>query len=198
VSEIRISCVGLCRIQDDKQRYLLGLNKNRLQKNTPIFMPLGGSFQYDPPALLDRWDAHSEKQNQDLRFFAPLEQVDHIRDWFCDRAEREVTPFRELQEEIVDEYNIVSALTERDVEITFAKLVELERFTNRSGVTGLLTHYFIEVFDVTFTSPMLLKKLHQSAFTHHLYWITRDEIKKRKVMIDDTEYVVDADLMLDD
>src|SRR5688500_10118367 len=103
---IRISCNALCRIYDRERGFLLALNRNRLSQGKRIFMPLGGSLQcYIPHELAKlgvEWDSGETLDVQDLRFIMPDENIDRFRRWFLGREGREMSPFRELYEELVD------------------------------------------------------------------------------------------------
>lgn len=170
---LRVSCGGLCRILDPAAgRYLLGMNRNRLQRGDQILMPLGGALAYfQPPPVdftLEVPDTH------DLRLFMPDAQVETFRAWFHRRVDRETSPFRELAEELVEEYAVLDALAPSDVTLTHRFTHEHRRFTNRSGVTGVLTHSLQEIYDAAFHRHWdTLRALTPDT---GLYWVSADQI----------------------
>ena len=152
----RVSCAGLCRIRDAQGRYLLGLNVNRLAQGRRIFMPLGGALRYDNPDLLAYFDAVPEDATtRDLRLFINPVRLDDFRAWFRLRERREITSFRELQEELVDEFRALTSLSPEDTDITFVGTYEGEGLSERQGVNGVWTYYLHDLFEVSFAADVL-------------------------------------------
>ena len=156
---IRISCASLCRFLVD-DRLLLLLNKNRRDQGIYELSPLGGALEAHTPAIFTRFNVQPEKENSlDLRFFMDIQQLDDFRTWFSSRQDRETDPFREIYEELVEEAGVLSELKADDLKIFHRYTYEDEKETQRSGVTGAMTHYFLEVFEVWVLSPMVKHKL---------------------------------------
>lgn len=174
---LRVSCAALCRIQDDSGRLLLGLNRNRLTQGREIFMPLGGALEFTAPDLLARFDAVPEVPgSRDLRLFLPPRHLQAFRAWFLTRQQRELSPLRELAEELVNEFAVLPALVPADVTIRFRHTFEGEASSGRSGVQGAWTHYLHEVFDVAFVSAAWCERLRAVSPSTGLRWMTPDEI----------------------
>lgn len=195
---IRISAATLCCIHDPKtDRFLLGLNKNRMTKGYKILTALGGALEVDDLATIKQWGGLPQNdESNDLRFLIPVEQLDNLKAWFYDRKDREISPFRELSEELIDEYDALPRLMQSDVKIDHALTVEREQLTNRSGSTGMLTHYFLEVFRVK-----ILNQAHWQTLQHihpdtGLYWVTREHINEREMIEDGETIQVNAGLMI--
>ena len=158
-SLIRISCASWCRVIIDG-RYLLMLNHNRRQKGVYQLSSIGGAL------FVDSWDVLAEIDPQpdspdsnDLRFLTNPSNIPEFRTWFYRRTQRELTPFREIQEELVEETRALPELTEADLGIQYLRTVEDTQQTIRRGFTGQMTHYFLEIFDVQFGSPDISQRL---------------------------------------
>ncbi|MDZ4766591.1 MAG: hypothetical protein SGI73_18800 [Chloroflexota bacterium] len=178
VERIRVSCAGLCRIQDEHGRYLLALNTNRLSKGLRIFMPLGGGFIYEDEALLERFDAIPELPNtHELRLYIPPARLNDFRTWFLSRRDREIDPLRELVEELVDELRALPQLDLSDVAFERRFIHDSERITDRTGVEGEKTQYWLEIFDVTITTPALWQTLLDAPTDGGLRWVTPEAIR---------------------
>ena len=201
---IRVSGIGLCRIRHPhKARYLLGLNRNRLSNGQHILMALGGSFHIHNPERIRAWDAQLETPNlMEMRFSVPSDKLASVRIWFQSRKERELDSYRELQEELVSEYNVLVSLARSDLTLTLVSQVERERLTGRHGATGQLTHYFLEVFDVRFSPHIeqtLLQLDNAPVDERMLYWVSEAEIAARHLRIvgnTGKNILVDADVIL--
>jgi hypothetical protein len=173
----RVSCAGLCRIKDGHGRYLLGLNRNRMEQGKSIYMPLGGALCYFAPDLLARFDAVPEDAtSNDLRLFIDAGYLEEFRQWFLGREEREVSPYRELHEELVDEFAFLPALSPNDIVYSYARTVERVTTTLRSGVNGVMTHYFHDIYDVAFLSPDVREILERAPLASGLRWFSNAEI----------------------
>ena len=159
----RISSAALCIINDAHGRYLLGVNKARAAYGKHIYMPIGGALRYYDPALLDSFGAVPEKPGKpDLRVYIKGEAIESYREWFYSRDTdgREVTPFRELREEFVDEYRVLDSLQPVDVEMRFLHVYEGQATTDRNGSTGgALTTYLHDIFQVRFTSEIVRQRI---------------------------------------
>ncbi|MEM6283733.1 MAG: hypothetical protein AAF787_16195 [Chloroflexota bacterium] len=173
---VRVSCGALCRIKDPATgKYLLGINPNRSSKGIQVLMPIGGAIRYtmEPPIPF----TPETPGSKDLRLMIKETMLPAFQNWFEARIERELNPFRELREELVDEYNVLPALYPQDVTMRYVSLDIARRFTDRTGVTGMLTHSFQEIFDVTFTSKDLWHRLKNIPVGSSLCWTTAEQIR---------------------
>lgn len=174
---IRVSCAVLCRIKH-LDRYLLLLNANRRQKGLYILSPVGGALAVDNPTIFQRWSAIPESPDgRDLRCLMPLVRLDEFRQWFIAGVERERSPFRELHEELVTESRLLTALEPDDVRFDFVRMREEEQLTQRSGQTGLLTHYFQEIYDITFTSWRVMGALLAAPLDSGALWVDEAQVR---------------------
>jgi hypothetical protein len=172
----RVSCASLCRIQNEQGRYLLALNQQRLLAGRRVLMPLGGALAYDDPTLPARFDAQLEKPGvPELRLYIPAALLDPFRMWFLSRSGRETDPFRELREELVDELGALPTLQPDEVRCTYLSTCATQRITDRPGVEGEVTHYWLEIFEVDFVSAGARDRLR--AEPPGLRWVTADEIR---------------------
>ncbi len=148
----RVSCAALCRIRDGRGRYLLGLNADRRAQGLSIYMPIGGALRWLDPTPLASFVAVPENDDtHDLRLFIDPTRIERFRAWFLTRSGRETSPFRELREELVEEFAVLPALRPVDLRMNFAGIYETEAVTGRGASAGVPTRYFQDIFDVTFT-----------------------------------------------
>jgi SMODS-associated NUDIX domain len=172
----RVTCAALCRIQNDTQHFLLALNAFRLRKGIHVLMPLGGALQYNLPTLLDRFGATPENpEEMELRLLMDEATFPEFQTWFYQRIEREISPLRELQEELVDEIGVLSSLPSEAVRFALSRTQEMERVSERGGVGGMLTRYWNEIYVVTF-APDVMQVLTHAPRETGLSWVTQDEI----------------------
>ena len=184
---IRVSCASLCRIEH-QGRYLLLLNSNRRGKGIYILSPIGGALVHYNPARLADFDAIPEDPaSRDLRVSLPLAQLDAFRQWFAIGQERERSPFRELHEELVAESGLLPALTPDDVDWWLLWTVEEEALTQRQGQTGLLTHYFLEIYEVRFKTAAALGPLLAAPPDAGVAWVTAQQIEERGTLAIDVD-----------
>ena len=177
---IRVSCAALCRIEH-AGRYLLLLNRNRRQKGVYVLSPIGGALALLDPGVLARFEARLEDPaSLELRLQMPEAALADFRAWFEHGEGREQSPFRELQEELVHEARLLPSLTPEDVACTPLRTHEERALTNRQGQTGLLTHYFLELYDVRFTTEALLGPLLVPPPESGAVWVTREQIMARQ------------------
>lgn len=174
-----MSCAALARLRDDNGRYLLGLNQNRLAQGRRVYLPLGGALQYDDPRLPERFDAISEAPgSRDLRLLMPTARLAAFRDWFLARQERETSVFRELREELVDEFRALPSLAPEQVAIRFAATYESEGVTDRSSSPGSRTYYLHEIFDVDVPDADMRATLRRVTPESGLRWLTPDDLRR--------------------
>jgi hypothetical protein len=156
---IRVSCATLCRIEH-LGRLLLLLNANRREKGLYRLGPVGGALQMFDLARLSAFNASLEDTSSgDLRLAMPRTALPAFRDWFHTGEGRERSPFRELREELVNESKLLAALEPDDVDCRYLWTTEEESLTDRRGQTGLLTHYFMEIYDIKFKTSATLGPL---------------------------------------
>jgi hypothetical protein len=190
----RISCAGLCRIQDGHGRYLLGLNLDRFKQGLRVYTPLGGALRYYNPAILDRFHAIPEDPGTcDLRMLIDATQVDAFREWFITRQERETSVFRELYEELVDEFRLLDHLAPGAVQVRFCAIYEHQGITGRGAANGTFTHYFHDIFEIHLIDPILRDLLASAERVQGLRWFTEAEILHGTT---DDDAVVDGKALL--
>lgn len=179
--QIRVSCACLCRIEH-AGRFLLLLNANRRARGLYILSPVGGALVLFDQTLLETWGAVPETPgSHDLRLRLPEAALPVFRDWFYSRQGREQSPLRELQEELVDEAGLLSELRSAEVSARHLWTVEEEAPTMRKGQAGLLTHYFLEVFEIKF-APEVLARLAEVPPNSGAAWISVDQIEARETV----------------
>lgn len=176
VNWIRVSCASLCRIEH-QDRFLLLLNMNRRSRGIYVLSPLGGAIRLFDSTRLEEFSAVPEDPAQnDLRVTLPYEMLPAFSDWFYSGEGRERSPFRELQEELVIESHLLPALDLTDIEWRHVWTVEEEAFTMRRGQTGLLTHYYLEIYEVKFLTAATLGPLLTAPPESGAVWVTADQI----------------------
>ncbi|MBN2304161.1 MAG: hypothetical protein JXQ72_06785 [Anaerolineae bacterium] len=176
---IRVSCASLCRIEHAGRFFLL-LNQNRREKGIYILSPIGGALTIDHRADLDAFAAIPEDETtHDLRMIMPVDNLPDFKQWFYRRQGREISPFRELNEELVDESGLLSALRPEDVTWDLLRTAEDRTFTQRQGSTGLLTQYFLEIYRVRFTTEAMLDTLLAAPPDSGAAWVTLEQITQR-------------------
>ncbi|MBI5959645.1 MAG: hypothetical protein HY866_12965 [Chloroflexi bacterium] len=176
---IRISCGCLCRIEHAK-KYLLLLNTNLRSKGVYRLSPVGGALSMSDISLVERFKASPENAaSLDLRLTMPQSALEYFSAWFYSGQERERSPFREIQEELVEEAKLLPALTPDDVQLDYLWTVEQESLTQRTGQTGTLTHYFLEIYDVKFKRDSYLGPLLAAPPESGAVWVTEEQIKQR-------------------
>lgn len=160
-SPIRVSCASLCRFMVD-DRFLLLLNRNRRQRGIYELSPVGGAIEFYNPAIIQRFHMNLEAENVlELRFFTDRDYIDAFREWFYQRKERECDPFREIFEELVEEDQLLDDLSQQDVQMDYLHTLERIQPTKRTGVTDMMTQYFLEIFNVMVTSKAVAARLRQ-------------------------------------
>lgn len=177
LNRIRISCGGLCRIVNAYGDWLLGINLNNLRNGDRVLKPIGGALRYYPHNLLARWQAEPETVGeQELRFYMDEAYLPDFKRWFQSAQEREVTPLRELSEELVDEYRVLPPFTSADIRWRYLHTVERVRHTERNGAAGHTTLNLHDIYEVRFTRPDLLDRLYMP-LADALYWVTPKMIR---------------------
>jgi hypothetical protein len=179
---IRVSCAALCRIEHTG-KFLLLLNANRRQKGIYRLGPIGGALRVYDLDGLKRFDAALEEPSQeDLRLTMHHTALPAFHDWFTTGEGREQSPFRELREELVHESRLLPALVPEDVDCRYLWTFEEESFTDRRGQTGMLTHYFLEIYDVRFKTSAALGPLLVAPPESGAVWLTADQIEHQTMV----------------
>ena len=179
---IRVSCAALCRIEH-VGRFLLMLNSNRREKGVYVLSPIGGALSlYDPLRLVEFGAIPEDSNSADLRLTMRTTLLPDFRDWFSRGEGRERSPFRELQEELVTESGLLRELNPEDVTCTYLWTVEEETFTDRQGQTGLLTHYFLEIYDVRFNTAAALGPLLVASEESGVVWLPAEQIAQQNTI----------------
>jgi hypothetical protein len=176
-NSIRVSCAALCRIEH-LGRFLLLLNANRREKGLYRLGPIGGALQVFDVDRMNLFHASLEDAaSGDLRLMLPYAALPAFRDWFHTGEGRERSPFRELREELVSESRLLAALEPSDVDHRYLWTTEEEALTDRRGQTGLLTHYFLEIFDIKFKTSAVLGSLLSAPPDSGAVWLTADQMQ---------------------
>jgi hypothetical protein len=176
---IRVSCASLCRIEH-LDRFLLLMNANRRKKGLYRLGPIGGALQVYDADHLKRFGASPEDATSgDLRLTLPVTALTAFREWFYTGEGRERSPFRELHEELVSESRLLAALEPADVDARYLWTTEEESFTDRCGQTGLLTHYFLEIYDIKFKTSAALGSLLSAPPDSGAVWLTAEQIQRQ-------------------
>lgn len=178
---IRVSCAALCRIEHAGRGFLLLLNQNRREKGIYQLSPIGGALHYENEDLPARFNAHPENTvDPELRLMLPVDNLPAFCRWFYSEQDRETSPYRELYEELVIESRLLPALSPDDVTCKRLWTVESEQFTSRKGQTGILTHYFLEVYAIGFTSTPVLAQLISAPRAAGAMWLNAEQLASEK------------------
>ncbi len=161
-------------------------------------MPLGGAYLYYDESILENFQAVRENPlSQELRLSIPGSMVTEFKSWFHLRSSRETSPFRELKEELVHELKVLDALDRRDLSIRYSCTIEPSRHTSRAEVTGKLTQYFIEIFDVSFINSEHEKRLKALTISDGAAWVSRHNIEKGCLKLDERCWIdIDAGILI--
>jgi hypothetical protein len=165
--ELRFSCSSLVRILDQNNRFLLLMNKNRAHQGQRALTPVGGAVQIMPDGYmyLERVLGVSKEayeKDNDLRLKIAWNKATGLSEWFMWRVGREISPMRELVEELAHENTILNEEDFQTAIIEFAGYNwELGR-SKRKGHEGTPTLRLFEIFDVEL-APEAYVKLNNAA-----------------------------------
>lgn len=184
--EVRISAASFCRIKDAEGKLALLVNHSRAKKGITVLSPIGGGLEATQEGidmikdLLDVDESTFEKGN-DLRFRMPGSNINKFREWFLSKQQRESTPHREIDEELIDETGLLDSEDLKDIqcgEVSYA--TELADF-NPQGIKDLKSLRILEVFDVKF-KPETLQKLAKASQEPNskIHFVTEEEIRNGK------------------
>ena len=132
--------------------YLQVMSLKKFNAGIRQFGPLGGALEFHDESrdFLLSIGAKFEDGN-DLRMTLPVGNVDTYQEWFESRKGREISPVREITEELVTETGLLSNISEADLNLTFAGNLVSTRESTRPGAEILTTRYFHEVYHLTFS-----------------------------------------------
>ncbi|MDP1694524.1 MAG: hypothetical protein Q8L34_03210 [Candidatus Woesearchaeota archaeon] len=186
---IRISCAGLIKIVLQEDRFLGTINENSLRQGRFVYTPPGGSFHYFGKTTRDYLEKELglifQENKKDLRLLLP-ETVERRRvalesfaTWFSRRKRREITPSRELYEELIDEQQVLSLQRHGFPKLHFIGTARIQLQTSRGGQKGELTEYFWEIFEaqLTHVSRRLLERGIKQKYPF-VHLLTREEIAR--------------------
>lgn len=180
---VRISCAALCNIEIDG-KYLLCMNKGQLKQGIQAYTPFGGAFEYFPEALpyLNNLVDTFERETPDLRFTTDILNVELFKRWFDRKVDREISPNRELIEELVIEEKILPFLSKKDFVSVYIKTEK--DIAVKNDVQNIR---FYEIFKVAFTKEVenVIKEkiaLEAEKEIPHFGLFTKEEILANKAL----------------
>lgn len=162
---IRISASTLSNIRDPEGRHALLLNKGAQARGELILSPLGGAVEATPlgrATLKDMLDLQEEdfEKGNDIRLKnVPTGSLNAFVEWFVARTDRELTPLRELSEELIDEAKILGNGMLAGAEYQFSGYGYERAISARSGTE---TVRFGDVYSVT-VPPAAMEVLTEKA-----------------------------------
>ena len=114
MNKIRISAATLTRIELDG-KILVALNNKRFKAGIKIYTPFGGALEFHEQAKPFLESLHAVFENgNDLRLTIAEDKLPVFEEWFNQKKDRETSPYRELQEELVDEEKVFCSTRERN------------------------------------------------------------------------------------
>jgi hypothetical protein len=153
---VRVSAAGLSRIKIN-DKYLILRNIGQFEIGVTRYSPFGGALSFDESSreFLEENGAVFEREDNDIRLDIPAQNYSIIKEWLDTRQGRETSPFRELQEELVDEKpHILESLVESDVCISYRGVTFDERKSRKPEANDKLTKYYFEIYDVKFSEDV--------------------------------------------
>lgn len=119
------------------------------------------------------------QSDYDLRLYLPADKLGDFETWYNLESDREVTVYRELQEELVEEEGLVAHLDFDDLNLSFIKSVKRQDYSNEFSRQNF-THYFINYYYVTFSKQLENKILESIKNNSNCRLIYREELERRK------------------
>lgn len=144
----RVSAAALAVIKIDGD-YLMCLNKRKREKGIEEYSYFGGCLKFHNPArnFLSGLGAEFES-GDDLRLKIPNSSLDDFMTWYNSGIDREVTVYRELLEEIVEEEKLLDDL---DLDKCDIKPIRedirndySEEYSKNNFTTYLINYYFVK------------------------------------------------------
>jgi hypothetical protein len=161
---VRVSAAALCWIPIDNG-CLMEINPN----HGNVIAPLGGALRYSECAVntLAGMGAIEEKPGaRELRLYVPRQRLEEFCIWFASRLDREITPLRELTEELVEEHEVLPSLCQSDTqEMSLQTTVQFRGASSRSSCIGTESLFLHEIFLVRFV-PNLSERIAEAAASH--------------------------------
>jgi len=190
MDDIRISCSGLASIKIDN-KYLLMQNSRSRSKGKIIYGPIGGALEYHRSIepFLNVMEFKPERVTRDLRIHIPIQYIDKFDTWFSKRTDREISNFREMREELVDEEKILESLDINDVT---ESLMDIVRIQKKSVYFDSQSLYHFEIFHVEFTEDIMdILRLKCKDPNSSIKLFTKEEIiKKTKDITSHSIYII--------
>lgn len=187
---MRLSCLGLTRIRNEKGQYTLLINQGKAdQGRGRVLSPIGGALEVSPDiSYLEQTFGAQFENGLDLRFRVDDARVNDVIKWFERREahRRETTAMREVFEELVKETGLLDAPDLRGAREKYVRTVRHDEKTTRP-VVEKQTVYLVEVYDVELPK-VALAKLQAAAMQDWpvIYFATEYEIM-RGAMVDGTK-----------
>lgn len=175
---IRVSAAGVCRIElGDK--LLVGLNRDRLTRGRRTLTPIGGVLRAREQAIpyLEKLGAVFEDERGGLRFRLPTGKLLEFDKWFKSRRGREISPARELKEELIVEFAAVPARAWRKPSFRLLRTTVCTAKSGRTGQHGRMTRYYAEIYS-TRLNPSMIRHIRRrlKAPGSRLGLVSEDEI----------------------
>jgi hypothetical protein len=177
---VRYSIAYLFRIEA-KGKFLLVKSRHR-----SYFQPVGGAFQTLPGSekILDRLNVESDKlidtshgvAKKDLRGYVKGWNLVSLLDWFKAREDREVSPWREFCEELL-EPKILPRDKFRWISYKYKGTIQTPIFTLNSGGPGIFVY---EIYDLLPNSSQqaALEELCDQGDTDKYVWVSNYLIQR--------------------
>jgi len=183
LSEVRISSASFTRIRDAEGRYALLVNKSRAKKGETVLTPIGGALEATDDGLrelqelLEIENAAFEK-GKDLRFKMSGAKANKYREWFLSRQNRELSPAREVGEELIDETGLLSLEDLEELQCEFCGYDTELQATARTGQEGQVTLRLLEIYEAKLKKGIQekLEALSKQA-NSVLHFVTAEEIR---------------------
>ena len=153
MAKVRVSCSNLVRVNLDG-KIVLSVNRARASKGLRVYSPIGGVLTANTQGLeylKGQLDCEFGKENADLRFRMDDSRLPDFEEWFFSYTGRELSPYRELCEEFVDEERVFPSLPLSTMDLEKIVDVEERKVTDKPGDEGTLTQRYFEVWGLEFS-----------------------------------------------
>jgi hypothetical protein len=181
----RISCPGFAILKDGDRYGLI----TDMEAHMGL-MPVGGALHADARGIakiMQEFGAptNSFEQAAALRFAVPTSQVPNVVDWFQTRTNRDTSMSRVLRNALFEETGILTRSQAASMKDRFVGYARGTGTTFRD-VRERRTLYLIELYTIEVPSAVMLRLRQQAiARRSHFRFVTADEIRSRKVEIND-------------
>ncbi|WP_028775438.1 hypothetical protein [Shimazuella kribbensis] len=177
--KIRISCAGFIILLDEDGRYCLLINKNQLNRHGKrILTPIGGLIAVSPKGreFLRNIGAEGFEKGDDLRFQLPKIFCGRLKEWFSKRIDRELSPAREIEEELVEETEVLTMDDLVGMTLEFSGYgVQRGQSTRYSETNSIDTLRLAEMFTVKLSKEAMDKLA--ASNQGWVYFVTEGEIE---------------------